>query len=354
MAHHAEARYEEQEGLFLPPLRTLGFNPQLQLNDSLLAQSYIEAYDISYPEAVKRIADEVHEMKQRLSEEGAYELNDIGRIFLNGEGRYEFLPCEAGILSPELYGLSSYEMLPLNSVKQVSAAALDIHSDNIPSVEAEEATTPSNEADGKEETEIPVIALVDRENEEEKEKTISIKVSVLRNLAAACIAVIAFLLFPSQLSETPSQPNAGSSINTEMLLRVMPKSMTKQPDQLIETQPTALAGKEQPQEKQAVIAKEEVNNTEKRPVSNADESVPVPQKAYTIVLASQVTKKNAEAFVEHLKKNGHESARMIKTGKTIRVVYSSYASENEAYNALRPLRQNDSDFADGWVMKINN
>ena len=92
MAHHVDARYEESEGLFLPPLRTLGFNPQLRLNDSLLAQSYIEAYDISYPEALRRIANEVEERKQHLSNEGCYELNDLGTIYVNDEGRYEFSP----------------------------------------------------------------------------------------------------------------------------------------------------------------------------------------------------------------------------------------------------------------------
>ena len=33
MAHHVEARYEEDEQAFLPPLRTLGFNPQLKINE---------------------------------------------------------------------------------------------------------------------------------------------------------------------------------------------------------------------------------------------------------------------------------------------------------------------------------
>lgn len=35
MAHHVDARYDEADGTFLPPLRTLGFNPQLKMNDSL-------------------------------------------------------------------------------------------------------------------------------------------------------------------------------------------------------------------------------------------------------------------------------------------------------------------------------
>ena len=110
MAHHVDAHYDEEENIFLPPLRTLGFNPLLKLNDSLLAQSYIEAYDISYPEATRRIEEEVNELKQHLRNKGVYELEDIGTLRLNDEGNYIFEPCEAGILTPTLYGLSSFEM----------------------------------------------------------------------------------------------------------------------------------------------------------------------------------------------------------------------------------------------------
>ena len=116
MAHHVEARYDEEDCIFLPPLRTLGFNPQLKINDSLLAQSYIEAYDISYPEAIQRIEDEVNELTQHLQNEGRYELNNIGILELNEDGNYVFTPCEAGILSPSLYGLNSFEMKTIEMV----------------------------------------------------------------------------------------------------------------------------------------------------------------------------------------------------------------------------------------------
>ncbi|MCR5129953.1 MAG: SPOR domain-containing protein [Prevotella sp.] len=352
MAHHAEARYEEQEQLFLPPLRTLGFNPQLQLNDSLLAQSYIEAYDISYPEAIKRIADEVHEMKQRLSEDGSYELNDIGRIFLNDEGRYEFLPCEAGILSPELYGLSSFEMSPLAAIKLKQAT---VEKESIKVAADVKGTTPEivlvDEEQDDEKAEI--VTLADEDENEENAKTISIKVSVLRNLAAACIAAVAFMLFPSQLNNTTSKPNAGSAINTEMLMRVMPKSITTQGNELLKVEAPV---QEKTVDNQSQNDDATVANTkqmeQKAPV--AEPEVKKPQTSYTIVLASQVGQKNAEIFVGQLKKKGYNGARIIKTGKTIRVVCNNYTTENEAYNALRPLRQSDSDFAEGWVMKISN
>lgn len=49
MAHHRPARYDEADHMFIPPIRTLGFNPQLTMSDSLLAQSYVDTYDLSFP-----------------------------------------------------------------------------------------------------------------------------------------------------------------------------------------------------------------------------------------------------------------------------------------------------------------
>ena len=100
MAHHVDARYDGRDSMFLPPLRTIGFNPQLKINDSLLAQSYVEAYDISYPEALRRIEEEVNEIRQVLENTGKYEFNNIGTIYLNDHGNYSFDPCEAGLLTP--------------------------------------------------------------------------------------------------------------------------------------------------------------------------------------------------------------------------------------------------------------
>ena len=60
VAYYSEASYDETENLYLPPCRIVGFNPVLKMNDSLLAQSYIETYDLSYPEAVREIELEVN------------------------------------------------------------------------------------------------------------------------------------------------------------------------------------------------------------------------------------------------------------------------------------------------------
>ena len=183
MAHRVDARYDESEGTFLPPLRTLGFNPQLKMNDSLLVQSYIEAYDISYPEALRRIESEVAELRQHLETEGEYDLCDIGLLRLNVEGALEFEPCEAGILTPQLYGLSSFELKPLECLAP----------------KAEEVPAESAAIDEK---------VIGRSNE----RAITIKMSWLRNVAAVAAAALAFFMISDPVSNSQVEVQQSSFI----------------------------------------------------------------------------------------------------------------------------------------------
>ena len=63
MAHYVDARKDEADGSFLPPIRSIGFNPKVTVNDSILAQSYVDSYDISYPEACKRVDEDVEKLE---------------------------------------------------------------------------------------------------------------------------------------------------------------------------------------------------------------------------------------------------------------------------------------------------
>ena len=120
MAHHVEAKYDKEEGIFLPPQRVIGFNPKLKMNDSLLVQSYIEAYDLRYPEALEKIEDEVNEIRQHLENEGKYEFTNIGTLSLNEEGNYIFEPNNAGLLTPDFYGLCAFSMSEISAVQTVA------------------------------------------------------------------------------------------------------------------------------------------------------------------------------------------------------------------------------------------
>ena len=111
MAHHIAASYDEKNHIFLPPTRTVGFNPRLTMNDSVLAQDYVNCYDLSYPEALKRIESEVDEFRQMImSEDGGHELCGIGRLYVLDNGEYDFIPNDNGITTPATYGFQAFEL----------------------------------------------------------------------------------------------------------------------------------------------------------------------------------------------------------------------------------------------------
>ena len=324
MAHHVDAKYDDKEHIFLPPRRTLGFNPQLILNDSFLAQSYIEAYDISYPEAIKRIDDEVREVKQYLENEGRYEFYDIGAISLNEEGKYEFEPCEAGILTPELYGLNSFEINERK--KQIFVPITEL------------ATKPAKEVNESENVEIKTDDSQKLNSniflDDDNDKTINIKVSRIRYIAVACITLLLFLLVPSPVNNGEGPLMSKSGIDTDMLYRIMPKDVVN----------GGINGSNIKLTKSTTTSKvaEKKDNVTKP-------SVPY----YTIVLCSKVSLKNATAYSGKLNKDGYCEAKVLSKGKSAKVIYGKYATENEAYNIVNKLN-NLKDFHGCWVMKVKD
>lgn len=347
MAHHVDARYDGRDNMFLPPLRTVGFNPQLKMNDSLLAQSYVEAYDISYPEAIDRLANEVAEIRQRLENEGKYEINNIGTIYLNEDGNYTFEPCEAGILTPNYYGLGGFNMLPLSTQENEPTVTLEkTNSTNI----AENIEINQEEKQAE-----PVVALqnatansvfdVNDDDEKPSAEFILIKKSWLRNLAAACIAIIAFFAISTPL-RTPNVQT--SKIDTGMLTRIMPKELVTQ-----NTHQTKLASKAENSEKVLKINsetnKDANDEANEKKIDQAELKSAKPY--YGIVLASRVTKRNAANYVETLQAKGFKAAKVVITATNVKVVYGSYETEGQAYKALHDLRNNEV-FADGWITKV--
>ena len=62
VAHYNPATYIEEENIFLPPTRTIGFNSQLKMNDGLLVQSYMAVYDTNFPDATRMVNKEVQNL----------------------------------------------------------------------------------------------------------------------------------------------------------------------------------------------------------------------------------------------------------------------------------------------------
>ena len=297
VAHHVAAGYDEQEGLFFPPLRTVGFNPQITMNDSTLAQSYADAYDISYPEALKILEKEVGEIKKSLQEGKSYILNDIGKLSTNEDGNVLFEPCEAGLLTPSLYGLGSFEMPYLNDTDMVRTSQ----------------KVEKNDED-----------LTDK-----VDKKISIRMSTVKDLVKiAAILICSFLITPNIPGGHDLKDNLTQSSMTGSILTTADKSEHHRVD--IKKTATIKTNKE----KVAVEKK-------------ADKDI----NFWTIVLCSHVAPANAEVFKAELEKEGLKGEVIINHSGSAKVIFGHYNSEEDAFRNLNIMKDNER-FRMGWVTKI--
>ena len=342
MTHHVCSTYSENDHQMFPPLRTLGFNPKLKANDNLLAQSYVEAFDISYPEAMQRIEDEVGELRERLNNDGKYVLNDIGTLTVNDEGNIEFTPIKAGLLTPELYALDSVSVKMLSELPSMKVA-------NAKNNESEEAKAPVIDINTQNNNkEVQVV-------EDDNDDSIKVKISLIRNIAAVAIALIGFFLFTSPLANGNYKMNM-SNLNTDLLYQIMPKTMVTEgvndakpviaesnvPAEKVDEATTANVSLVE--EKQVAVEKE-VNNKELNAVPS--------KKTYSLVLASHFSKANGDAFLEAIHKDGFTIAKIVEVNNNRKILYGEYDSEAKAYEELNKLHSNKF-FKQAWVIEVKD
>ena len=287
VAHHVVSHYDDRDHSFVPPTRTLGFNPQLVINDSLLAQSYIDTYDIGYPEAMKRIEAEVSELKRLLSETGEYEFHGLGTLSYNDEGHLVFEPCYSGILSPTLYGLGLLEFERISTpIFQLTNASQHLASSS--------------------------------------DRVVTIKVKTLRKIAVAAVAIFGFFLFANPFSHTQQDVKQAEAGFMGGWFKSSSQPATVDYTQVAETATPATE-----------TSKEDVQ--------------PVLEEEYQIVLACKLPKDNAMMIADELKADGF-AADVVDNGGDVKVLYGHFSSRADAYQEMKQL-SNHKYFNSAWILK---
>jgi cell division septation protein DedD/nucleoid DNA-binding protein len=325
VTQQVSARFVEDEGLFLPPYRSVGFNGCLKLNDGLLVQSYMNAYGIGYVEALQQIEAAVAEVKAELHANGSYELGGIGVFTLTLSGTYDFQPCEAGVVSPELYGLDAFIMRKEEEqVEDVSEAAV---------VETERATK-----------------FIERS---ETHYTIRIRRDVVNYVAAAVVMFVCFFAW-----SVPVSNSTEASVKQAALFSSQIFASKEEVPQPVLVPATTFADESEVKvaEKDTVAAEVVEAPKVAEPVAPAPapkETVTAsePSAPFTLVVCSHIPQKSADALVAELQSQGVNDVEILVKKKVLRVIVGAYPTEEAAHEALREYRKMSKRFAQAWVFK---
>lgn len=357
VAQTCSARYVEEEDLFLPPYRSVSFNPRLTMNDGLLVHDIALYHSIEYRDALRIVENEVSSIRQTLEDNGEYVFHGIGTLRMTSNGHYEFEPITCGVSAPDLYGLDSYYISPAN-VEKKSSSKLQVRKHNDDTL------------------------------------TFRLPMAAVRYAAVAAVAAVFFFvciaplntaiayerseagmlhylysLFTRSNTAATTQPTPVAevtkaeikAVNTEAEATTSAEADTEISEDNPQTNETPNVEEAEVPAPEAVKAEAPVAeaSVDKAPTATAKAMSPSAQQAtaskpYAIVVASYVTEPNAKAMVDNWKKKDLPSATISATGNVTRVFYGTYETYEKAHEALQFFKKEfKTEFAEAWVYEIH-
>ena len=354
IAHNKAAEFKDSANVFCPPVRTIGFNPQLIINDGLLAQSYMQAYDTDFPDASRKIESVVSQIKDSLYKNGQAELENIGTLYYTMAGVYGFEPYQNAFFSPSLYGLGSFSISPLSELKPVKETTVE------PRIMIE--TVSSCEEDRK-----------------EKAKQRHIIKRMAEHAVGIAAAVILFFVLSVPVENTYLDNSSYASLGAETMLdAIRSKSMattsletkdikqnnaTNRRNNVNTLRPVAVKSvkveKAEPKASKEVkalpaVAKKEVVKTEAvkaetKGTKEVQKSNSAQNKGLFVIVSSLPTMQDAEKELAKFKKQGYEEATILTSDNRYRIALYSYTDKSKAYEKINELRK-DEQFKTAWLL----
>lgn len=354
IAHNKAAEFKDSANVFCPPVRTIGFNPQLIINDGLLAQSYMQAYDTDFPDASRKIESVVSQIKDSLYKNGQAELENIGTLYYTMAGVYGFEPYQNAFFSPSLYGLGSFSISPLSELKPVKETIVE------PRIMIE--TVPSSDEDRK-----------------AKAKQRHIIKRMAEHAVGVAAAVILFFVLSVPVENTYLDNSSYASLGAETMLdAIRSKSMataslettdikqnnaTNRRNNVNTLRPVAVKSvkveKAEPEVSKeikaspAVVKKETVKTeavkAETKSTKEVQKSNYALNKGLFVIVASLQTMQDAEKELAKFKKQGYEEATILTSDNRYRIALYRYTDKSKAYEKINELRK-DEQFKTAWLL----
>ena len=175
--------------------------------------------------------------------------------------------------------------------------------------------------------------------DDEEEDVVRIKFSWIRNTVAVAAVLLAVFLLALPSGKTEMMTRTISNINNGLLFGMMSKDTNTTPIDYKKKDIQQTMAKTDTVLKKDTIAKPQ------------EAAKPKIHEGYCIVLATHVTKKNANAFVEELQQKGYQESEVYIHKDVTRVIYGNYKTQEDAYNALKKVHR-EKGLEEAWVYQF--
>ena len=314
------SRRVDEEGIFLPPYRTVSFQWDEQEAGDDFVHSLSKLHNLTRDEARIMCLEYVDELQQTLAEEGTVSLGSMGYLLSDAEtGEIAFMPLQSGIASPAYYGLDAVPFLKLsNDVRQ--------HRDKKRAARKTKLTSIVAEQDA-------IIIRINRR--------------AFNYVAAVAASVVLFFTFTSPYGN-PATTGEGQKADTELLMA--PKLVPAAKPHPKKAEQPAVAAATEKVEEATPVAEEAAPVMEEAP---AKEVSPQASKNYVIVLASAISKKSAVNFAGKLREQGY-NALACEFGGMVRVIIPSFETLDDAYAEIRRMKSGTDDVSHAWPCYVKD
>lgn len=353
-----QATYYAEECLYLPPVRSVRLSTENTDDDGKLENCLVQLHRITRNVAKKWIAEYTQDINQSLMDMGYMDMGTIGRLVMK-DGQILFEVCDAGVNTPELYGLDSFHMpkLPVQVHRKqifkdsthvtirlrkttvhriMTAAAMLIialtvilpnystfhslggHQAQIASTESLKAFFASNPC--------PIATPLPKQIEsiepiEEANKNTVVCDMVPLSPAIPAKSALENTGLTSEINKNIEQENQESIEENTQMSSITPSNTSS-----------------------TNTAQEEENHN----VSKEEPEELVVQ-GYCVVMASAITNKGAEHLINKLNKEGFKNAVKHKDNGMLRVLLIGYANEQAARADMAVVRATDSLYSGSWL-----
>ena len=313
------SRRVDDEGIFLPPYRTVSFRWDSNEAGEAFIASLSKLHGLSLHEARIMCVEYADELQQALADEGSFPIGSMGYMISEPEGSQpRFVPQQAGIASPTYYGLDALPFAKLSgNIRQGRDKEQKRRRTRVTSFHAEPE------------------AIVIRINRR-----------LFNYVTAVAASIVLFFTFTSPYGN-PTIDGESRKADTELMLA--PRVIST-PKVTRSSEPKVVPEKE---ESSAAPESEVMSDTpaQAEAADRADVQASPATKPYVIVLASAISRKNAVSFADKLQQMGYE-AMACECDGMVRVIVPGFATQEDAYAEIRRMKAADSDLSNAWPYRL--